>query len=420
MTSLQIIFGLGLLGLCSSAPIDATSGESYPLNRALKVGDIISAWGIYVDDTTEKFNVNIIGDDVNILHVDFRPFIDTIVLNNNVNGAWQAEVRPAFGRDTFVSGEVFKVTIEVLDSEYKISFNDEEIAAKFPQRDDIALANAVALRGGSNGFQWTKIELPADGGWSDFSDWSECPVACGGGSQSRSRSCSNPAPANGGADCDGDDSESQDCNVDPCPVDGGWSDFSDWSECSAACNGGSQSRSRSCSNPAPANGGADCDGDDSESQDCNADPCLAVGGQRYDLARPLAVGDIIEAWGIYKDITTVKFNVNILGDEINLLHVDFRPYIDTIVLNNNVNGVWVSEVRPAFSKDNFGADEMFKVSIEVLDGEYKISFNDEEIAARFPQRDDIALANAVALFGGSNGFQWTNLNLPKALEAVAF
>ena len=33
----------------------------------------------------------------------------------------------------------------------------------------------------------------------------------------------------------------------------------------------------------------------------------AVGGQRYDLARPLAVGDIIEAWGIYKDITTVKF-----------------------------------------------------------------------------------------------------------------
>ena len=37
---------------------------------------------------------------------------------------------------------------------------------------------------------------------------------------------------------------------------------------------------------------------------------------------------------------------------------------------------------------------MFKVSIEVLDGEYKISFNDEEIAARFPQRDDIALANA--------------------------
>ncbi|XP_063677768.1 SCO-spondin-like [Bolinopsis microptera] len=119
---------------------------------------------------------------------------------------------------------------------------------------------------------------PVDGGWSDFSDWSECSVACGGGSQSRSKSCSNPAPENGGADCDGDDSESQDCNADPCPVDGGWSDFSDWSECSVACGGGSQSRSKSCSNPAPENGGADCDGDDSESQDCNADPCSVDGG----------------------------------------------------------------------------------------------------------------------------------------------
>ena len=37
---------------------------------------------------------------------------------------------------------------------------------------------------------------------------------------------------------------------------------------------------------------------------------------------------------------------------------------------------------------------MFKVTIEILDGEYKISFNDVEIGARFPQRDDIALASA--------------------------
>ncbi|XP_063688512.1 SCO-spondin-like isoform X2 [Bolinopsis microptera] len=131
---------------------------------------------------------------------------------------------------------------------------------------------------------------PIDGGWSDFSDWSECSVACGGGSQSRSRSCSNPAPENGGTDCDGDDSQSQDCNADPCSVDGGWSAFSDWSECSVACGGGSQSRSRSCSNPAPENGGADCDGDDSESQDCNADPCLWRNDKRCGPEFPLADG----------------------------------------------------------------------------------------------------------------------------------
>jgi len=402
-----------------SAPFDAEVDVKYPLNRSLKVGDVINAWGIYQDETTSKFNVNIVGDGMTLLHVDFRPSLDTIVLNNFVDGAWQAEVRPAFAKTTFVSGDTFKVTIEVLDEEYKISFNDEEIGAKFPRRDDIALATDVVLRGGSNGFEWKSMELPTDGGWSDFSDWSECSADCGGGSQSRSKTCSNPAPANGGADCDGDDSETQDCNTDPCPVDGGWTDFSDWSECSAACNGGSQSRSRTCSNPAPANGGADCDGDDSETQDCNPDPCpvISVSG-RTMLTRPLAVGDVIEAKGIYKDDQTVKFNVNILGEEMNLLHVDFRPYIDTIVLNNNVNGLWQEEIRPAFSTaDNFEADKKFKVTIEVLDGEYKISFNDKEIGARFPQRDEISEANAVALFGGSNGFQWTDLSLPAALQA---
>ena len=65
--------------------------------------------------------------------------------------------------------------------------------------------------------------------------------------------------------------------------------------------------------------------------------------------------DIMRAWHkiVFVHNNAVKsqpryqyvFSVNILGDEINLLHVDFRPYIDTIVLNNNVNGVWVSEVR---------------------------------------------------------------------------
>ena len=112
-----------------------------------------------------------------------------------------------------------------------------------------------------------------DGAWSDFGDWSECSAACGGGTQTRSRSCSNPAPANGGAECSGDAEESRECNTDACPVDGGWSDFGDWSECSAKCGGGTQTRSRTCTNPAPANGGAECSGDAEESQECNLEDC---------------------------------------------------------------------------------------------------------------------------------------------------
>ena len=56
-------------------------------------------------------------------------------------------------------------------------------------------------------------------------------------------------------------------------VNGGWGDFSDWSDCSAKCGGGEQSRRRACDNPAPAHGGADCDGDATKTRACNSDPC---------------------------------------------------------------------------------------------------------------------------------------------------
>ena len=115
-----------------------------------------------------------------------------------------------------------------------------------------------------------------DGGWSEFGDWSECSVECGGGRQARSRTCTNPAPANGGAKCQGKNAEARECNAQECPtpVDGGWSDYGEWSKCSAECNAGTQTRQRTCSNPAPALGGADCAGDErKESQSCYLQPC---------------------------------------------------------------------------------------------------------------------------------------------------
>ena len=51
-------------------------------------------------------------------------------------------------------------------------------------------------------------EPSVNGGWTDFGDWSECSAECGTGSQTRSRSCTNPAPANGGQECLGDETNS--------------------------------------------------------------------------------------------------------------------------------------------------------------------------------------------------------------------
>ncbi|XP_048587014.1 uncharacterized protein LOC116605639 isoform X2 [Nematostella vectensis] len=48
------------------------------------------------------------------------------------------------------------------------------------------------------------------------------------------------------------------CNVDKCPIDGGYTPFSNFSECSSTCGKGLMYRHRSCTNPPPQYGGRDC------------------------------------------------------------------------------------------------------------------------------------------------------------------
>ena len=55
-----------------------------------------------------------------------------------------------------------------------------------------------------------------NGKYSQWSEWSECSAECGGGTQTKTRTCTNPAPANGGADCVGDSSKTRECNIRAC------------------------------------------------------------------------------------------------------------------------------------------------------------------------------------------------------------
>ena len=50
-----------------------------------------------------------------------------------------------------------------------------------------------------------------DGGYSQFGDWSACSVTCGRGNQTRMRTCTEPPPSQGGADCVGEASETRPC-----------------------------------------------------------------------------------------------------------------------------------------------------------------------------------------------------------------
>ncbi|HEY7791402.1 MAG TPA: hypothetical protein VIC33_12855 [Vicinamibacterales bacterium] len=107
-------------------------------------------------------------------------------------------------------------------------------------------------------------QTPVDCQMSDWGAWGACSQSCGGGFQTRNRFVTT-LPSNGGAACPVA-VETQVCNIQPCPVDGGWSA---WSSCSVSCGGGEQTRT--CTNPQPANGGQLCSGP--STQACNTQAC---------------------------------------------------------------------------------------------------------------------------------------------------
>uniref|UniRef100_A0A8C7J6N7 Netrin receptor UNC5 n=2 Tax=Oncorhynchus kisutch TaxID=8019 RepID=A0A8C7J6N7_ONCKI len=64
-------------------------------------------------------------------------------------------------------------------------------------------------------------------------------------------------------------------------VDGGWSDWSNWSECGVDC---SMWRSRECTQPSPGTGGKDCQGIDLQSLNCTSQQCLQTANGVEDVA----------------------------------------------------------------------------------------------------------------------------------------
>ncbi|XP_063408764.1 SCO-spondin-like [Mytilus trossulus] len=121
-------------------------------------------------------------------------------------------------------------------------------------------------------------QCPVNGGWSTWTPWSSCPETCNGETLNRTRSCSNPESDNNGTDCQGNDIEYMSCQEAPCPVNGGWTTWTPWSSCPETCNDEYLNRTRSCSNPASVNNGTDCQGNDIEFKSCQTADCPVNGG----------------------------------------------------------------------------------------------------------------------------------------------
>lgn len=116
---------------------------------------------------------------------------------------------------------------------------------------------------------------PIDGGWSDWGNWTRCSVTCGNGTQTRTRTCTNPPPQFNGKDCQGKLEDGRSCmDREKCPIDGGWGDWSNWSGCSLTCGIGTRQRERKCDSPMPQFGGKHCDENERiEEKHCREQRC---------------------------------------------------------------------------------------------------------------------------------------------------
>jgi hypothetical protein len=118
---------------------------------------------------------------------------------------------------------------------------------------------------------------PVDAVYGPWSAPSPCSRSCGEGIMVSTRQCT--PPRFGGLPCDVNaTTETRMCNEGPCTagvVNGGFSEWSAWSQCSQSCPGdrggffvGVQQRSRTCTNPVPSGTGADCAGDTQQTSGC--------------------------------------------------------------------------------------------------------------------------------------------------------
>lgn len=74
-------------------------------------------------------------------------------------------------------------------------------------------------------------------------------------------------------------------DVDSPPMDGGWSEWSDWEECTKTCGGGTGVRHRQCNNPTPNMSGRPCVGRSTSVVNCNEHECGQISAKTIELIR---------------------------------------------------------------------------------------------------------------------------------------
>jgi len=141
---------------------------------------------------------------------------------------------------------------------------------------------------------------PIDCVLDDWGGWSACSAECGGGVRARSRNVLVEMQ-HGGEACD-ETEEEEVCNGQACDADCVLADWSPWSVCNQACGGGNRGRTRSIA--APALGSGDCPAEEEPSrmmfEPCNTFECstlLPVGRTKLNCASKLDVVIVLDSSG---------------------------------------------------------------------------------------------------------------------------
>ncbi|XP_048242135.1 uncharacterized protein LOC124112132 [Haliotis rufescens] len=186
----------------------------------------------------------------------------------------------------------FKDNIPVVD-------NDRTRYSMSGLNHELTITNVTESDAGSYGYFINRdfiqgnltVESQVDGNFTEWGEWSNtpCGVTCGQTATkavARNRTCINPE--SGGANCVGPtiQTKSVSCGLDPCPIDGGISDWGMWtttSPCTATCGERETSvvtRTRNCSRPQPRFDGRDCTETRFEAmtRSCNLPRCPIDGG----------------------------------------------------------------------------------------------------------------------------------------------
>ncbi|ROL43461.1 Hemicentin-1, partial [Anabarilius grahami] len=189
----------------------------------------------------------------------------TVVLNCQAEGEpvpvieWSRQGRPLLGNERITT------------------LNNGSLRLSSAQKEDTAEYECVARNLLGSVLVRVTFTVRVHGGFSEWMEWGACSVSCGTGVQRRLRQCNNPFPANGGQHCIGSGTETRSCQGKPCPVDGNWSEWSSWEECSRTCGQGNRTRVRTCSNPPAQHGGRACEGKAVEAIMCSIRPCPVAG-----------------------------------------------------------------------------------------------------------------------------------------------